>query len=106
MAGGTACPTTANQAVKGRWDRRFRLSSYYFRSLLRMAVPWGREADARVFLTISRDAQPANLSVAATRARLFGGSKALWPLSGVITRSASGHARYSAQALSMGQTTS
>jgi hypothetical protein len=26
MAGGTACPTTANQAVAARWDRRFRLS--------------------------------------------------------------------------------
>jgi uncharacterized protein len=48
----------------------------------------------------------ANLSVAATRARLFGGSKALWPLSGVTIRSASGHARCSAHALSMGQTTS
>jgi FMN-dependent NADH-azoreductase len=48
----------------------------------------------------------ANLSVAATRARLFGDSKALWPLSGVMMRSASGHARCSAQALSMGQTTS
>ena len=52
------------------------------------------------------NAQPANLSVAATRARLFGGSKALWPLSGVMMRSASGHARWSAHALSMGQTTS
>ena len=48
----------------------------------------------------------ANLSVAATRARLFGGSKALWPLSGVMMRSASGHSRWSAHALSMGQTTS
>jgi hypothetical protein len=37
--------------------------------------------------------QPANLSVAATRARLFGGSKPLWPLSGVMTRSASGQTR-------------
>jgi len=52
-----------------------------------------------------RDTQ-ANLSVAATRARLFGGSKALWPLSGVMTRSASGHSRWSAHALSMGQTMS
>ena len=55
----------------------------------------------RVFLQ-----QLANLSVAATSARVLGGSNALWPLSGVITRSASGHARCSAQALSMGQTTS
>ena len=52
-----------------------------------------------------RDTQ-ANLSVAATRARLFGGSKALWPLSGVMMSSASGHSRWSAHALSMGQTTS
>lgn len=51
-------------------------------------------------------ATQANLSVAATRERLFGGSKALWPLSGVMMRSASGHSRCSAQALSMGQTTS
>jgi hypothetical protein len=49
---------------------------------------------------------PAYLSVAATRARLFGGSVALWPPSGVMMNSASGHARCSAQALSMGQTTS
>src|ERR1017187_3326688 len=55
----------------------------------------------RVFLQ-----QLANLSAAATRARVLGGSNALWPLSGVITRSASGHARCRAQALSMGQTTS
>ncbi len=48
----------------------------------------------------------ASLSVDATRARLFGGAKALWPLSGVMIRSASGHSRCSAQALSMGQTTS
>jgi hypothetical protein len=34
MAGGIAYPTTANQAVKRRWDRRFRLSSYFFRSPL------------------------------------------------------------------------
>jgi hypothetical protein len=50
--------------------------------------------------------QMANLSVAATKARLFGGSKALWPLSGVMIRSASGHARWSAHALSIGHTTS
>ena len=50
--------------------------------------------------------QPANLSVAATSALLFGGSNALWPLSGVIMRSASGQARCSAHALSIGQTTS
>jgi hypothetical protein len=49
---------------------------------------------------------PANLSVAATRARLFVGSEALCPPSGVIISSASGHARWSAQALSMGHTTS
>jgi hypothetical protein len=49
---------------------------------------------------------PANLSVAAIRARLFGGSVALWPPSAVMMSSASGHARCSAQALSMGQTTS
>lgn len=55
----------------------------------------------RVFLQ-----QLANLSAAATRARVLGGSKALCPQSGVITRSASGHARCRAQALSMGQTTS
>ena len=48
----------------------------------------------------------ANLSVAATSARVFGGSQALWPASGEITKSASGHARWSAQALSIGQTTS
>ena len=48
----------------------------------------------------------ASLSVAATSARLFGGSKALCPLSGVMIRSASGHARCSAHALSIGQTTS
>ena len=48
----------------------------------------------------------ANLSVAATRARVFGGSQALWPASGEITKSASGHARWRAQALKMGQTTS
>jgi len=50
--------------------------------------------------------QLANLSAAATRARVLGGSNALCPLSGVITRSASGHARCRAHALSMGQTTS
>jgi hypothetical protein len=49
---------------------------------------------------------PANLSVAATKARLFAGSVALWPPSGVMIISASGHARCSAQALSMGQTIS
>ena len=48
----------------------------------------------------------ANLSVAATRARLFGGSKALCPASGEMMRSASGHARWSAHALKIGQTTS
>src|SRR5215467_6747521 len=48
----------------------------------------------------------ANRSVAATNPRLFGGSKALWPLSAVTRSSASGQARWSAQALSMGQTTS
>jgi len=45
---------------------------------------------------------PANLSVAATSARLFAGSEALWPPSGVIISSASGHARWSAHALSIG----
>jgi hypothetical protein len=49
---------------------------------------------------------PANLSVAATKARLFGGSVALWPPSAVMMSSASGHARCNAQALSIGQTTS
>ena len=48
----------------------------------------------------------ANLSVAATRARPFGGSHALWPASGKMIRSASGQARWSAQALSIGHTTS
>jgi peptidoglycan/xylan/chitin deacetylase (PgdA/CDA1 family) len=49
---------------------------------------------------------PAKRSVAATSARLLGGSKALCPLSGVITRSASGQARCRAQALSRAHTTS
>ncbi len=48
----------------------------------------------------------ANLSVAATSARQFGGSQALCPASGEMMRSASGHARWSAQALKIGQTTS
>src|ERR1700675_2575192 len=34
LAGGTACPTTADQAVAAKWDRRFRLSGHFFRSLL------------------------------------------------------------------------
>jgi hypothetical protein len=34
LAGGTACPTTANQAVPAGWDRRFRLSNDFFSSLL------------------------------------------------------------------------
>jgi hypothetical protein len=38
---------------------------------------------------------PTNLSVAAIRARLFGGSVALWPPSAVKMSSASGHARCS-----------
>ena len=38
MAGGTACPTTEDQAVAARWDRRFRLSDPFFRSLSRLAV--------------------------------------------------------------------
>ena len=67
------------------------------------ALPWN---DLSACARGTADTQPANLSVAATRARLFGGSKALWPLSGVMMRSASGHARWSAHALSMGQTTS
>jgi len=33
LAGGTACPTTAYQPLGERWDRRFRLSSEFFRSL-------------------------------------------------------------------------
>ena len=45
----------------------------------------------------------ANLSVAATRPRVFGGSQALWPASGEMMRSASGHARWSAHALKIGQ---
>jgi hypothetical protein len=49
---------------------------------------------------------PANLSVAATKARLFGGSVALCPPSAVMMISASGHALWRAQALSIGQTTS
>jgi hypothetical protein len=53
-----------------------------------------------------QDQLKASLSVAATRARLFGGSKALCPLSGVMMKSASGHSRCSAHALSNGQTTS
>lgn len=44
-------------------------------------------------LTATPHPSQANRSVAATRARLFGGSKALWPLSGVMMRSASGHSR-------------
>ncbi len=48
----------------------------------------------------------AKRSVAATRARLFGASNALWPESGVTMKSASGQARWSAQALKIGQTTS
>jgi hypothetical protein len=48
----------------------------------------------------------ANLSVAATSARLFGGSQALCPASGEMIRSASGHSRWSAQALKIGHTTS
>ncbi len=60
------------------------------------------ESPSRLFT----EAYAENLSVAATSARLFGGSNALWPLSGVMMRSASGHARWSAHALSIGQTTS
>jgi hypothetical protein len=46
------------------------------------------------------------VSVAATSARVFGGSQALWPASGEMMRSASGHARWSVHALKIGQTTS
>ena len=48
----------------------------------------------------------AKRSVAASSARVMPGSITAWPASGTTTSSASGHARCSAQAESIGQTTS
>ncbi len=45
-------------------------------------------------------------SVAATSASTLAGSKAEWPASAVITRSASGKTRFRSQAFWIGQTTS
>src|SRR5690606_10009530 len=49
---------------------------------------------------------PANLSVADTSSWTLPGSKAAWPASGTILRSASGQARDSSNADTAGQTTS
>ena len=53
-----------------------------------------------------RTSSGAKRSAAATRALEMPGSVALWPASGTMTRSASGQAFASSQALSMGQTRS
>ena len=44
MAGGTACPTTAKQAVIERWDRRFRLSNYFSHTLVSGATAEDRRS--------------------------------------------------------------
>ena len=67
--------------------------------------PWALPGDI-YFSPLGGPVTPAKRSVAATSARLLPGSKALWPLSGETTKSASGHARCSAHALSIGHTTS
>ena len=75
--------------------------------LARMEYCWAALPEQGDSITTRlKERYPANLSVAATKARLFGGSVALCPPSAVMMISASGHALWRAQALSIGQTTS
>src|SRR5271170_693567 len=55
LAGGTACPTTANQAITERWDRRFRLSNDFSHRLLR-----GGQALYFFWTVTTRDSVPVS----------------------------------------------
>ena len=100
-------PSLAHRAGEDRVDALTGLRPGRAAGALRLrAAPRRRRAGASHLRSVLTQTRRANLSVASTRALVIPGSLAACPASPMIDSSASGHARWSAQALASGQTTS